>query len=53
MNSDFYVFHKSWILGKYLCNLVIVFLDSILISSNSKEEYEEHLRLELQVLKEH
>ena len=32
---------------------VIVFLDEILIYSKTKEEHEEHLRLVMQVLREH
>jgi hypothetical protein len=32
---------------------VIVFLDDILIYSNSEEDHEHHLRLVLQVLREH
>ena len=32
---------------------VIVFIEDILIYSRSKKEYEEHLRLVLQMLKEH
>ena len=38
---------------KYLDNFVIVFLDDILIYSKRKEEHEEHLRLVMQVLREH
>jgi hypothetical protein len=37
----------------YLDKFVIVFLDDILIYSNSEEEHEHHLRLVLQVLREH
>jgi hypothetical protein len=37
----------------YFDKLVIVFLDDILIYSKSKEEHEHHLRLVLQVLREH
>jgi hypothetical protein len=38
---------------EYLDKFVIVFLDYILIYSKTKEEYEKHLRVVLQVLREH
>jgi hypothetical protein len=38
---------------EYLDKFVIVFLDGILVHSNSKEEHENHLRMVLQVLIEH
>jgi hypothetical protein len=41
------------IFRNYLDKFVIVFLDDILIYSKSKEEHEHHLRLVLQVLREH
>jgi hypothetical protein len=44
MNGDF---------REYLDKFVIVFLDDILIYSKSKEEHEQHLRMVLQVLREH
>ena len=37
----------------YLDKFVIVFLDNILVYSNSEEEHEQHLRMVLQVLREH
>jgi hypothetical protein len=37
----------------YLDKFVIVFLDDILIYSKSEEEHEKHLRMVLQVLREH
>jgi hypothetical protein len=37
----------------YLDKFVIVFLDDILVYSKSEEEHEHHLRLVLQVLREH
>jgi hypothetical protein len=37
----------------YLDTFFIVFLDDILIYSNSEKEHEKHLRMVLQVLKEH
>ena len=41
------------IFRNYLDKFVIVFLDDILIYSNSEEEHEHHLRLVLHVLREH
>jgi hypothetical protein len=41
------------IFRNYLDKFVIVFLDEIIIYSNLKEKHEEHLRLVLQVLREH
>jgi hypothetical protein len=41
------------IFKNYLDNFVIVFLDDILVYSKSEEEYEHHLRLISQVLREH
>jgi hypothetical protein len=38
---------------EYLNKFVIVFLDDILIYSKSKKEHEQHLRMVLQVLREH
>ena len=38
---------------KYLDNIVLVFIENILVYSKSKEEHEEHLRIILQVLREH
>jgi hypothetical protein len=38
---------------EYLNKLVIVFLDDILVYSKSEEEHEHHLRMVLQVLREH
>jgi hypothetical protein len=37
----------------YLDKLVIVFLDNILVYSKAEEEHEQHLRMVLQVLREH
>jgi hypothetical protein len=37
----------------YLDKFVIVFLDDILVYSKTEEEHEKHLRMVLQVLREH
>ena len=37
----------------YLDQFVVVFVDDILIYSNSEEEHEDHLRIVLQALREH
>ena len=37
----------------YLDQFVVVFIDDILIYSKSKEENEDHLRIVLQVLRDH
>ena len=39
--------------SKYLDKFVLVFIDDILVYSKNKEEHEEHLRIVLQVLREH
>jgi hypothetical protein len=41
------------ILGKCLDKFVIVFIDDILIYSKDEKEHEEHLRIVLQILREH
>jgi hypothetical protein len=41
------------VLNKFLDIFVLVFIDDILVYSRSKEEHEEHLKLVLQVLREH
>jgi len=38
---------------EYIEKFVIVFLDEILVYSKSKEEHENHMRMVLQVLREH
>jgi hypothetical protein len=38
---------------KFLDRFVLVFIDDILIYSNNREEHEEHVKLVLQVLREH
>ena len=37
----------------YLDQFVVVFVDDILIYSKSKEEHEDHLRVGLQILRDH
>ena len=37
----------------YLDQFVVVFVDNILIYSQSEEEYEDHLRIVLQALRKH
>jgi hypothetical protein len=41
------------ILGKCLDKFVIIFIDDILIYSKDEKEHEEHLRIVLQILREH
>jgi hypothetical protein len=41
------------VLSKFLDKFVLVFIDDILIYSKNREEHEKHLRLVLQVLREH
>ena len=41
------------IFSKYLDKFVLVFLDEILVYSKNEEEHEEHLRLTLQLLRDH
>jgi hypothetical protein len=48
-----FMFLKNGVFREYLDKFVIVFLDDILVYSKSKEEYEQHLRMVLQVLREH
>jgi hypothetical protein len=43
----------SNVLSKFLDIFVLVFIDDILIYSKNREEHEEHLKLVLQVIREH
>jgi hypothetical protein len=48
-----FMFLMNGVFREYLDKFVIVFLDDILIYSKSQEEHEHHLRMVLQVLREH
>jgi hypothetical protein len=50
---DLFMCLMNGIFIEYLDKFVIVFLDDILIYSKLKEEHEQHLRMVLQVLREH
>ena len=41
------------IFNRYLDKFILVFIDDILVYSNNKEEHEQHLRIVLQMLREH
>ena len=41
------------VFSKYLDKFFLVFLDDIIVYSKNEEEHEEHLRLTLQLLREH
>ena len=41
------------IFSRYLDNFILVFIDDIIFYSKNKKEHEEHLRILLQVLREH
>ena len=41
------------VFSKYLDKFILVFLDDILVYSKNEEEHEEHLRLTLQLVREH
>jgi hypothetical protein len=47
------MFLMNNVLNNFLDIFVLVFIDDILIYSKSREEHEEHLKLVLQVLREH
>jgi hypothetical protein len=48
-----FMFLMNNVLSKFLDKFVLVFIDDILSYSKNKEEHEEHLRIVLQVLREH
>jgi len=43
---------KNWVFRPYLDQYVVVFIDDILVYSNSHLEHEQHLRVVLQTLRE-
>ena len=45
--------HMNSAFNRYLEKFILVFLDDILIYSKNEEEHEEHLRLTLQLIREH
>jgi hypothetical protein len=49
----FFMCLMTGVFREYLDKFVIVFLDEILVYSNSEEEHAKHLRMVLQVLREH
>ena len=44
--------YKNWIFRPYLDKFVVVFIDDTLVYSRTEEEYAEHLRPILQILRE-
>jgi hypothetical protein len=48
-----FMFLMNNVLNKFLDRFVLVFIDDILIYSKNREDHEEHLKLVLQVLREH
>ena len=48
-----FMFLINSVLSNYLDKFVVVFIDDILIYSKTKEEHDEHLKIILQVLREH
>jgi hypothetical protein len=49
----YFMYLMNKIFMEYLDKFVVVFIDDILIYSKNEEEHEEHLRLVLQMLREH
>ena len=41
------------VFSKYLDKLVLEFLDEIIVYSKNEEDHEEHLKMVLQILREH
>jgi mannitol/fructose-specific phosphotransferase system IIA component (Ntr-type) len=50
---DVFMCLMNGVFWDYLNNFVTIFLDDILVYSKSEEEHEKHLRMVLQVLREH
>jgi phosphatidylinositol kinase/protein kinase (PI-3 family) len=48
-----FMFLMNNVLSEFLDKFVLVFIDDILVYSKNREEHEEHIRLVLQVLREH
>jgi hypothetical protein len=48
-----FMFLMNSVLSKYLYKFILVFVDSILVYTKNREEYQEHLKMVLQVLREH
>ena len=48
-----FMFLMNSVFSKYLDKFVLFFLDGILVYFKNEEEHEEHLRLTLQLLREH
>jgi hypothetical protein len=48
----YFMYLMNKVFMEYLDKFVMVFIDDILIFSKNEEEYDEHLRLELQKLRE-
>ena len=48
-----FMFLMNSVFSKYLDKFILVFLDDILVYSRNEEEYEDNLRLTLQLLREH
>ena len=49
----FFMILMNCVFREYLDKLFIVFIDDILVYSKLEEEHEHHLRMMLQVLREH
>lgn len=43
----------NWVFKPYLDEFFIIFIDDILVYSYNEEEHERHLRMVLQILREH
>jgi hypothetical protein len=49
----YFMYLMNKVFMEYLDKFIVVFIDDILVFSNTKEEHAEHLRLVLQKLREH